>query len=116
MDAVKFLKEKKRMSNDCTITCWVCPLSQSNNDVDASCDMLLRDHPDKAVEIVEKWSEENPVKSCYDVMIEMFPNIDFDNIDCIDRFSGTDTDCNDGRNCAECWKAQEYIKPTTTTK
>jgi len=110
MDAVKFLKEKNRMTKNCKVWCKDCSLQIKDDDGD--CMLYNKDSSEKAVEIVETWSKENPVRSYYDVMIEVFPKIDFNEITCIDEFLGTDTDCN-GDGCEKCWKAREYTKPTT---
>ena len=115
MDAVKFLKEKNRMTMTCDCGCANCAFSMTNNGQNTGCTEFMNNYSEKAIEIVEKWSAENPVRSYYDVMMEIFPKIDFNEITCIYEFLETeiDTDCK-GYDCEECWKAQEYTKPTTT--
>jgi len=113
MDAIKFLKEKNRMTKDCEISCSrECRLSYENNGFNLGCGEFISSHPETAVEIVETWSKENPVRSYYDVMIEMFPTIDLNHVGCIDHFVGIHITCTGG-DCADCWKAHEYVKPTT---
>lgn len=71
MDAVKYLKEKKRMIESLSETklrcvdldCSNCPLSNKNNGKKIACGVLQTDYPEIAVEIVEKWSEEHPQKT-----------------------------------------------------
>ena len=58
MDAIKFLKEKHRLTEKCNIDCSRCRLSFDNNGLNLTCRVLEREHPEKMVEIVEKWSEE----------------------------------------------------------
>lgn len=60
MDAVEFVKGKARMTNACSMNCFDCPLSQNKNDKNVLCGILQRDYPEYTVEIVEKWSKENP--------------------------------------------------------
>lgn len=63
MDAVKFLKEKKRMcdryySNDCK----GCPLGPApENGGYASCEQFAEEDPDEVVVNVEQWSAEHPI-------------------------------------------------------
>ena len=55
--------EKKRMTERkkyvCKIDCGNCPLSSLKNDIGVSCSNLEMVYPDKAVEIVQRWSDEN---------------------------------------------------------
>lgn len=57
MDAVKFLKEKYRMTKKCSIHCADCPLGSEKNTTGLECGNLQRVHPEIAVSIVEKWVE-----------------------------------------------------------
>ena len=67
MDAVKFLKEKDRLTKKCGISCLECRLSESNNKMGIPCYELIKKYPEKHVEIVEKWSEENPSTTNLDI-------------------------------------------------
>lgn len=63
MDAVKFLKEKKRM---CELydECQPCPVYDKRSEPQYesySCDQFVSCFPEKAVKIVEKWSKEHPI-------------------------------------------------------
>jgi len=53
MDAIKFLKEKERMCES-----GKCPLTESNEYCRLECNDLAYE---KLVEIVDDWSEKNPV-------------------------------------------------------
>lgn len=53
-----------------------CPLSSENNGIDAFCDMFVRTCPKVAVEIVQKWSDEHPVKTRLEDLLEKYPNAD----------------------------------------
>lgn len=47
MDAIKFFKEKDRMTNKCNIFCSECPLSAFNNGLtDSGC--IVNKHPEKS--------------------------------------------------------------------
>lgn len=70
MDAIKYLKEKERMcykQEDCTH----CPLKTGD---DNTCSILEETNPEEAVEIVEKWSAENPQKTILQDFLERYPN------------------------------------------
>ena len=75
MDAVKFLKEKDRLTKKCGISCLECRLSESNNKMGIPCYELTNKYPEKHVEIVEKWSEENPPVTNLDKFKEVKDNI-----------------------------------------
>lgn len=75
MDAIKYFNIKKRMTNGCksASTCNNCPMSVQYNDIGQSCvdfEMLC---PEKAVEIVENWGKEHPVKTRMSDFLEKFP-------------------------------------------
>ena len=105
MKAVDYLKEKARMSN--------CPL---NNVENMACVILESKYPEKAVEIVEKWAKENPVKTYLSVLLEKFPNVPLDKKGVPISFCPEDIyggeeweDCNsiiEGK-CTKCWN-REY--------
>jgi hypothetical protein len=58
MDAVKYIKEKDRMCK--SSLCRNCPISADNNGEDIHCSEFTLKCTEKTVELVEKWSEENP--------------------------------------------------------
>lgn len=72
-----YLVEKKRMTKSnkyiCTIDCNDCPLSGLNNGINISCSSLEMDYPDKAVEIVQRWSNDNPKKTLLTEFLEYYP-------------------------------------------
>lgn len=69
MDAVKYLKALSRICKTYS-TCGKCPL----RDIDGDCYKKIA-HPEEMVAIVEKWSEEHPVKTRQSELLKMFPNI-----------------------------------------
>lgn len=78
MDAVKYFKEKARMvkatnNGVCSISCQDCGLNY-NNTRNISCSSFEKAYPEEAVAIVEKWSEEHPLKTRAQVFFEKFPD------------------------------------------
>lgn len=69
MDAVKYLKERSRMCKNHTC-CSSCPLNEEARD----CRNTEKINPEEAVEIVEKWSKENPQKTILQDYVEKHPN------------------------------------------
>lgn len=77
MDAVEYLKEAIRMCETIE-SCSNCPMKALDNAACYSCNSsrksLDRVNPERCVEIVEKWSKENPVKTRQSELLKMFPN------------------------------------------
>ena len=69
MDAVEFLKARKRMceTNDCNE--GGCPLFQYNCNNDGTDEENVQ-----TVAIVEQWAKEHPVKTRQSEFLKMFPN------------------------------------------
>lgn len=102
MDAVKYIKEQKRMC-DSYRNCGGCPIEQAK---DTFCIDWILEYTNEAVALVERWSEEHPQKTLKDDFLEKFPNAEmredgslrsclrfaygFGNTKCIG-------------NCVECW-------------
>ena len=82
MDAVKYLKERKRMCEKSK--CFDCPFYEKNNHAGVICMSLDGECPEEAVSAVEKWSEEHPVKTRQSEFLKMFPNVKFLNNESID--------------------------------
>ena len=74
MDAIKFLKEKNRMTKKCSIDCSDCPLSSEKNTTGFACGDLQRVYSEIAVSIVEKWSEEHPPETRLSQFLKCYPN------------------------------------------
>ena len=89
MDAIEFIKESNRMCEAFNDNCkskdgnnFYCGLRHESNKNGESCDEYIRNHPDKAVAIVEKWAKEHPRKTRQEKFLEMFPktNVDANNV------------------------------------
>lgn len=66
---VNFLKEWRRYCGG--RRCGYCDLSEHNECGFPACQ--VKDHPDKAVGIIQKWSDEHPVKTRLDDLLEKYP-------------------------------------------
>lgn len=78
-----YLSEQARMTKSsdvgvCRISCNHCPLSRFNNDEEMLCTELELTHPEKAIEIVQKWSDEHPPKTYLTEFLKNYPNAELD--------------------------------------
>ena len=105
-NTINFFKEKERLTKDCNIECEECPFYRKNNGMDVGCGMLIKLHTERAVEILQKWSDENPVKTRLDDFKEKYPNYfreskdDTPNVCC--RYLGYIDKC-PLTKCSKCW-------------
>ena len=103
---VKLIKDYARMCDKKRgIDCDVCELNK--NKKYSSCELFMMKEPEKAVEIIEKWSDEHPIKTRQDMIIKEFPNIEMigDFIDLRPCDMDPEINCPDGTNgCTECKK------------
>lgn len=105
MDAVMFIKERKRMC-DSLDSCVNCPL---NDDVCGDCDIWVSLNVETAVNSVEKWSTAHPRKTRQSVFMEQWPDVYLDGHRVIaispcalsKEYRGIDCSL---RDCAECRK------------
>lgn len=107
-----YLAEKARMTKRagdgvCHIKCVDCPLGTTNNGINVLCSDLEMLYPEKAIEIVQKWSDEHPQRTYLTEFLKHYPNaqLRIDGIPkgvCPYALGLTDIDdCDD--NCVECW-------------
>lgn len=105
MDAIKYLKEVDRLC-DSIDDCEDCPIHRLRG---ALCHNKQMHSPEEAVEIVEKWSKENPQKTMMSDFFEKHPNAK-------SWEDGTPNACpyrlgyeeeayceNHTRDCKDCW-------------
>lgn len=114
-----YFAEKQRMTKKhklnhggyaCKLNCADCPLSHLNNGSGDTmlCSDFERIYPEKAIEIVQKWSDEHPQKTYLSELLERFPNISLDN-DGTPNFCPyrlglmSIDDCRNDGNCVMCW-------------
>lgn len=73
-EKVKLIKDYARMcESKVGIDCDGCELNK--NKKYSSCKLFMMKEPEKAVEIIEKWSDEHPVKTRQSVFLERYPEV-----------------------------------------
>ena len=107
MDAIKFLKEKYRMTKKCSICCADCPLSSENNTTGFACGDLQRKYPEIVVNIVEKWAAEHPKETYLTQFLKHYPNALMDDDGtpevCVNELGIKRDDGCTAMNCIKCW-------------
>lgn len=81
-----YFAEKKRMTKKnklnsayiCELDCADCPLSCSNNYIGVPCSDFEALYPEKAIGIVQKWSNEHPQKTYLSEFLKHYPNAELD--------------------------------------
>lgn len=69
------LKMTKRTKNGlCEIKCSNCPLCSNKNGEGLSCPDFEMYYPEKAIEIIQKWSNEHPQKTYLTELLKNYPN------------------------------------------
>lgn len=74
MDALEFLRERKRMCNLCK-HCEGCPLERAGCGLGTS---ASDEEYEKIIAAVEQWSKEHPRKTRQSVFLEQYPNAPLD--------------------------------------
>lgn len=79
----QYFAEKQRMvklqtGEVCEISCEECPLSSMNNGEDIVCSDFETCYPEKAIAIVQKWSDEHPQKTYLSEFLKHYPNAPLD--------------------------------------
>ena len=92
---VNFFREWRRYCGD--RPCGYCDLNVHNECGFPACQ--VKDHPDKAVEIIQKWSDEHPVKTRLDDLLEKFPNTPLREDGLLDFLPTRLGYCKDCRSC-----------------
>lgn len=67
-----YLKELKRMCEENGSYCLKCGFYLNKNE-NITCRIFQMNHPDKAIKIVQEWSNENPVETRLEHFKKMFP-------------------------------------------
>lgn len=104
MDAVKYIKALRRLCES-KRKCTECPLL---NKEESYCIVDTGEYAEKAVQIVEQWAKDHPVKTRQSEFLKMFPNavIDEDNgILCIKPCKIDESiGCTNGKGCNDCYR------------
>ena len=75
MDALEFLKERKRMCTSCK-NCYGCPLEGTH----CALSYVTPDEDyERIIATVEQWSKEHPRKTRQSVFLEQYPEAQIDN-------------------------------------
>ena len=104
------LRMTKRTKNGlCKIKCSNCPLCSNNNGEGLSCPTFEMYYPEKAIEVVQRWSDEHPRKTYLSEFLKNYPNARL-------KIDGTPKgvclyhlglisvdDCKKDPNCIKCW-------------
>ena len=109
-----YFKEKARMTENCRVSCGNCLLFDSV----VSCLELELKEPKSAISIVQKWSDEHPVKTYRDDFREKFPNceIEIENLEWCDFYAnGKSRDDCERLACEDCWN-QPFPETTKDKK
>ncbi len=112
-----YFAEKARMTENCRIACVNCPLSVYNNGEKITCTRYETKYIDRAMEIVQKWSDEHPQKTLLDDLKEKYPNYNIGNdgvpIFCPYElgYEGCEVYRQCSAKCVECWnRPYEVVK------
>lgn len=102
-----YFKEKNRMIKNCVIACEDCPISNDNNKTDLPCEVFERTCPDKAIEIVQKWSDEHQPETRLEHFKKMFPKAEMSSSErpkaCVKHLNG-EFECKISKvSCTFCW-------------
>lgn len=111
--------EKKRMIKRvgigvCRIKCEDCPLGITNNGMDVLCSEFETLYPEKAIEIIQEWSNAHPPKTYLSELLKNFPNTPLHVTGILTGipkdvcpyhlgFMSIDDCPKKDRNCIECW-------------
>lgn len=112
MKTENYFAEKKRMIKRagigvCRIKCEDCPLGITNNGMNVLCSELETLYPEKAISIIQKWSDKHPQRTYLSELLKIFPNIPLSDDGtpkslCPFELGVTMTEkCNN--ECVECW-------------
>lgn len=104
MDAVEYLKTRKRMCENSS-DCDACPLGSYNDRKSITCATFEEAHPGQTVAIVEKWAAEHPIKTRQSELMKLFPNLErdvFGTCNVCPRHFDTKFECVRFSNCQEC--------------
>lgn len=111
-----YFAEKARMTKKdklgrCKLYCGECLLNNKNNGTSENllCGAFEAIYPEKAIEIVQRWSDEHPPKTFLTEFLKNYPNAQL-------RIDGTPRgvcpyylglmsrdDCRKDHNCVKCW-------------
>lgn len=104
----KLRMTKRKKNGVCEIKCNDCPLNITNNDIGIPCFDFEMIYPEKAIQIVQRWSNEHPPKTYLSELLKHYPNTSLDD-NGIPNFCPyrlglmSIDDCRKDYNCVKCW-------------
>lgn len=117
-----YLAEKRRMTKKdklgrCKLHCGECLLNNKNNGTSENllCGAFEAVYPEKAIEIVQRWSDAHPQKTFLTEFLEKYPNAPLGDdgtpeIICPHHLGLKDIeDCEIDPNCIECWNQSDEM-------
>lgn len=107
----QYFAEKQRMvklqtGEVCEISCEECPLSSMNNGAGIVCSDFETCYPEKAIAIIQKWSNAHPKETYLSEFLRYYPNVRMDEFGtpkgvCPHHLGLKDIPCKKG--CSACW-------------
>lgn len=104
---------KRRKDGGCELNCVDCPLGGSNNSIGVQCSVLETNYPEKAIAIVQKWSDEHPQKTYLSEFLKNYPDAPLNDDGIPKGICQYDLGlnlglisiegCREDRNCIKCW-------------
>lgn len=108
-----YFAEKQRMvklqtGEVCEISCEECPLSIMNNGEGIVCSDFETCYPEKAIAIIQKWSDEHPRETYLSELLKNYPNAKLGENGvpmnmCPSILGLKDLENCGERSCVECW-------------
>lgn len=114
--AEKLRITKRTKKGLCETSCSDCPLYNENNNKGLSCTGFEMLYPKKAIEIVQRWSDEHPQKTYLTELLKIFPNTPLNDDGtpkgiCLHELGATSLDnCEVDNACTKCWNQTMPIK------
>ena len=113
--AENYFAEKQRMTKRakngvCKTKCSDCPLCSDNNGTsgDLSCGCFEMYYPEKAIQIIQRWSDEHPQRTYLTEFLKNYPNAPLED-DGTPNFCPyrlglmSEDNCRKDHNCVKCW-------------
>lgn len=103
------LRMTKRAKNGlCKLGCSNCPLCSINNNKGQSCTAFEMLYPEKAIETIQRWSDEHPQRTYLSEFLKNYPNAPLEDDGtpnfCPYRLGLMSKDnCRKDHNCVKCW-------------
>lgn len=101
------MTKQRRKDGICELNCIDCLLSSFNNGIGVQCSVLETNYPKKAIEIVQKWSNEHPQKTYLSEFLKNCPNAPLADDGtpeiCPEQLGLTDIKKPCFGDCVECW-------------